>query len=159
LISIGSIAWLLLGVALLVAGASALFREAKRSPRVAADPAQGRAFAWINAIQWTAVSIVAFSFPKLHMDAHVMSAITAIVGLHMFPLARLFRYRLHYGTGAALTAWAGASALLLPLDQMQALTALGTGILLWLSAAVTLTVALQAARRSEASQRGDSLIA
>jgi hypothetical protein len=108
----------------------------------------GRAFGWINAIQWTAVAIVAFSFAKLHIDAYVISAITAIIGSHLFPLARLFRNPLHYGTGTLLVAWAVASAILVPIDQMQGTAALGTGIILWLSAAVTLVMTLQAARQS-----------
>jgi hypothetical protein len=112
------------------------------------DPAIGRAFGWINAIQWIAVGAVAFTFAKLHIDAYVMSAITAIVGLHLFPFARLFRNRLHYGTGALLVAWALASALLVPIDHMQGIAALGTGAILWLSAAVTLIIALQSARQS-----------
>jgi hypothetical protein len=116
------------------------------------DPGRGRAFGWINAIQWTAVFIVAFSFAKLHIDAYVISAITAIIGLHMFPLARLFRYPLHYATGAVLVAWAAASAILAPVEQMQGTAALGTGIILWLSAAVTLAVAVHAARQPVPAQ-------
>ena len=103
--------------------------------------------AWINAIQWTAVAIVAFSFAKLHIDAYVISAITAIIGLHMFPLARLFRYPIHYATGAVLVAWAAASAMLVPVEQMQGTAALGTGIILWLSAIVTLSIGVKVARQ------------
>jgi hypothetical protein len=76
----------------------------------------------------------------------VISAITAIVGLHMFPLARVFRYPLHYVTGSALVGWAAASALLFPKDEMQGSTALGTGLILWLSALVTLALAMRAVR-------------
>jgi hypothetical protein len=102
---------------------------------------------------------VAFSFARLHIDAYVMSAITAIVGLHMFPLARLFRYPLHYATGTVLVAWAGASVLVLPVEEMQGLTALGTGIILWLSAAVTLTIAIRMSRQSESTQQASGLTA
>ena len=139
---------ILLGLAILLLTALHLLRLAKRWPRVPDDPAMGRAFGWINAIQWIAVAVVAITFAKLHIDAYVMSAITAIIGLHMFPLARLFHYPLHYATGAVLVAWAAASAILLPTDRMQGTAALGTGIILWLSAAVTLTLALKGARQS-----------
>ncbi len=147
-LSVGTVAGLLLGVAGLVLAALSLLRAAKRWPRVPDDPAMGRAFGWINAIQWIAVGIVAFTLNRLHLDAYVMNAITAIVGLHMFPLARLFRYAPHYWAGAALVAWAAVSAVLVPIAQLQGISALGTGILLWFSAAATLILAFRAARQS-----------
>jgi len=148
LLSVISIFWVLGGLALLLAGAAYLFQEAKRFPAVPSDPAKGRAFTWINAIQWIVVSILAVTFAKFHIEAYIMSAITAVVGLHMFPLARLFRYPLHYASGAVLVLWAVASVVLVPLEQLQGITALGTGIILWLSAAVTLALAWQAVRIS-----------
>ena len=75
-----------------------------------------------------------------------MSAITAIVGLHMFPLARLFRYWPHYVAGAALVVWAAASVVLVSREQLQGVAALGTGAILWISAAATLAMAIPAAR-------------
>jgi len=65
----------------------------------------------------------------------------------LFPLARLFHYPLHYATGTVLVVWAVASAMLVPVDQMQGTAALGTGIILWLSAVVTLAIAVNAARQ------------
>jgi hypothetical protein len=144
------------GMVVLLLAAAYLLRRAKLWPRVQEDPskdrARGRAFAWINAIQWTAVAIVAFTFAKFHIDAYVMSAITAIVGLHMFPLARLFRYPLHNLTGGILMAWAAASVALVPVAEMQGTTALGTGIILWASAALTLAIALRASQQPAAAQ-------
>jgi hypothetical protein len=151
-ISFGTVSGVLLGMSILFLTAFYLLRESRRWPRVPDNPARGRAFAWVNAIQWSAVGIVAFSFAKLHIDAYVISAITAIVGLHMFPLARLFRYPLHYGTGTLLVAWAAASAILSPIEQMQGTAALGTGMILWLSAAVTLAVGVNAARQPVPAQ-------
>ena len=143
-----TVSGLVLGLALLVMAAVSLLRAAKRWPRVPDDPAVGRAFARINAAEWIAVAVVAFSFAKLHIDAYVMCAITAIVGLHMFPLARLFRYTPHYWSGALLVAWAVASALLVPIEHLQGIAALGTGVMLWINAAVTLALAIPAARQS-----------
>ena len=137
----------MLGLVVLLLGAFTLMRAAKAHPRVPTDPAMGRAFTWINAIQWIAVAAVAFSFAKLHIDAYVISAITAIIGLHMFPLARIFRYPMHYATGAVLVAWAAASSIYLPTDQMQGTTALGTGSILWISAATTLILAFRPIRQ------------
>ena len=136
------------GALLLLAAASVLYRQARSFPRVADDPAIGRAFGRVNAIQWIAVFVVAFSFARLHMDAYVLSAITAITGLHMFPLARLFRYPQHYVTGVLLTGWAIASIFVAPAERLQGVTALGTGTILWFSAAVTLALAFRAALSS-----------
>ena len=147
LIGLATVTAIMVGMVVLLLASAYLLRQAKRWPRVPNDPAMGRAFGWINAIQWITIAIVAVSFAKLHIDAYVMSAITAIVGLHLFPLARLFHYPLHYATGAVLVAWAAASAIFVPLDQMQGTAALGTGIILWVSAIVTLIVGLKAARR------------
>ena len=146
-----TITGLFFGLALFLLAAFYLFREANRFPRVPANPAQGRAFAWINAVQWLVVCVVAFTFAKLHMDTYIMCAITAIVGLHMLPLARLFRYPLHYVTGAALLIWAAASVFLVPAEQLQGITALGTGIILWISAAATLAIAIGATRQTPES--------
>jgi hypothetical protein len=137
-----------LGLAALLAAAVYLRRLAKRWPHVPDDPGVGRAFAWINAIEWVAVGAAAFTLSKLHLDAYVMSAITAIVGLHMFPLGRIFHYPAHYRAGTIMMAWAVASAVFIPVEEMQGITALGTGALLWFSAVVTLVVAIPAARQS-----------
>jgi hypothetical protein len=125
---------------LLTLASLGLKRMGARFPRVADDPAMGRAFGWINAVQWIAVFAVAFGFSRMHWDAYTPSAITAIVGLHMFPLARLFRYPLHNLTGIVLTAWAIASLYVAPSGALQSTTALGTGALLWTSAALTLAL-------------------
>jgi hypothetical protein len=141
-----TVSGLVLGLALLILAALSLLRAAKRWPRVPDDPAVGRAFARINAAEWIAVAIVAFSFAKLHIDAYVMCAITAIVGLHMFPLARLFRYTPHYWSGALLVAWAVASAVLIPIEHLQGISALGTGVILWINAAVTMAITFKVSR-------------
>jgi hypothetical protein len=146
-ITFAAVSGVMLGLLFLLLTVLYLMRQSRRWPRVPNDPAMGRTFRWINVTQWIAVGLVVLSFGKLHIDAYITSAITAIVGLHLFPLARLFRYPMHYATGAALVAWAAASAILPPDTQMQARAALGTGIILWLSAAVTLAVAVNAARQ------------
>jgi hypothetical protein len=148
LITFATVSSVLVGTLAFFLAAFYLLRLARRWPSVPADPSMRRAFAWINAIQWAAVFVAAFTLGKLHLDAYITSAIAAIIGLHMFPLARLFRYALHYATGLVLVAWAVASAVFVPVEQMQGITALGTGAILWLSAAATLALAFKAARPS-----------
>jgi hypothetical protein len=147
------------GLAVLLLSAFWLLRQARRYPRTIDDPARSRAFHRINGIQWAAVIVVSVGFARLHIDAYVLSAITAIVGVHLFPLAKLFRYPMHNVTGAALVAWASASVLLVPREHLQGATALGTGILLWLSAATTLALAVAAMRRSAPAENSGSLYA
>jgi hypothetical protein len=144
-ISFATVAGVMSGTVMLIGTAFYLMQLAKRRPRVPEDPDVRRGFVWVNAIQWTAVAVVAFSFSKLHLDAYTTSAIAGIVGVHMFPLARLFRYPLHYATGTVLVGWAVVSAVTLPVERMQGVTALGTGIILWVSGAVTLVMALRLA--------------
>jgi hypothetical protein len=146
-ITFATVSGVMLGMLFLFLSAFYLLRQSKRWPRLPNDPAMSRAFAWINVIQWTAIALVVWSFAKLHIDAYVISAITAIMGLHMFPLARLFHYPLHYATGTVLVAWAVASAIVAPIEQMQGTAALGNGIILWISAAVTLAIAVKLARQ------------
>jgi hypothetical protein len=141
------IAGLLTGLAALVLAAILLLRAAKRWPRVADDPAVNRTFNRVNTAQWIAVGLFAFTLARLHLDAYIPSAITAIVGLHLFPLARLFHNPLHYGTGALLLLWVGTGILFVPAGELQGSAALGTGVILWLSAAITLVMGLLGARQ------------
>jgi hypothetical protein len=143
-----SISLVALGLAMLLTGGIYLLGQSKRWPKTPDDPAIARTFKWVNIVQWVAVGVVAFTLAKLRLDAYVMSAITAIVGIHLFPLARVFRYPMHYVNGAVLVAWAGASAVFVPTETMQSVAAMGTGAILWLAAAVTLGMAFVAARKS-----------
>jgi hypothetical protein len=159
IVNAGFLTGISVGLAVLLFAVFWLFRQARRYPKMPEDAARNRAFRRINAIQWAAVILVSFTFARLHIDAYVLSAITAIVGIHLFPLAKLFRYPMHYITGATLVAWASASVLLVPAEHLQGATALGTGILLWLSAAATLALAALAIRRSAPAANSGSLYA
>jgi hypothetical protein len=128
------------GLAALLLTALWLLRQAKHFPKLPEDCSMSREFNRINAMQWVAIAIAGFTFARLHIDAYVLSAITAIIGIHLFPLAKLFRYPLHNITGAVLVAWASVSVLFIPTDHLQGYTAIGTGIILWISAAITLAL-------------------
>jgi hypothetical protein len=142
------------GVLVLLAGSAKLMRIAKRYPRSQRKPGDSRAFGWINALQWIAVFIVVQILNRLHLDAYTISAIAGIVGLHFFPLATLFKNRLHYVTGSAMVAWAAVTALFVPPQQMQGDAAMGAGVILWASAAITLATSLLAARRPSSLSTG-----
>lgn len=140
------VAWIAGAVLALAAVCTHVLRRAEPAPASANDAKRSRTFHVINAAQWIAIFIVLTILRRLHLDAYSLGAIAAIVGLHLFPLARLFRNALHYATGTALIAWAACVSLLAPVDTMQGITALGAGTILWLSAAVTMAMALYALR-------------
>ena len=136
------------GAVLLGLRAVQLFRAAKRLPEAAGDPAVRRRFSQVNAAQWILISIAALLFHYFGLDNYITNLITGVVGLHMLPLARIFRYWPHYAIGAALIAWAVASLFPVPAASLQAVDAWGTGGILWLSAAAMLALHLPAVRKA-----------
>jgi len=130
------------GLAALVAGAVLLRRRSAALPPTRLDPEEqrraGRTFGRVNAAQWAAIVLIAVVLGRLHLDAYTPAAVTVVVGLHFFPLARLFRSPQHHVTGAALVLWGAVCLLLVPRDVLQSTSAFGTGAILWTAAAVTL---------------------
>jgi hypothetical protein len=141
--------------ALVVAGFW-LLNQSKNYPKAVEDPQHSRQFNRINIAQWIAISIVAYAFSRVHLDAYIPAVVTVIVGIHLFPLAKLFRYPMHNLTGVALVLWGSASVLAISKENLQGTTALGTGIILWVSAALTLALASRVALRTDAARNASS---
>jgi hypothetical protein len=141
----------------LVVAALQLAGRAKRFPRLPDDPARSRSFFRVNAIQWIAIFVVVSILTRLHLDAWSAPAIAGIVGLHLFPLARLFGNPLHYVTGSLLVAWAAGTSILVPAEHVQGIAALGAGTILWLSAGVTLAMALRTAQQASPAQTAQGI--
>ena len=146
LIAAAAVALTLLGVAVRVIrkcrGAMVAVRGGEQYRRMR------RHFRAINAGQWIAAIIAVFVLHHMRLDEWIAPAIMLIVGLHMLPLARVFRYRPHYLTGAALI----LTALLYPLatrnGPASALGGMLAAAILWLSAAWSL-------RQPEALRNGE----
>lgn len=136
----------------LIIAARALMCQAKYWPQVQENPRVKKLYLTVNVIQYFAIAAVVIAANTLHLVPYLMCGITLVVGLHMLPLARLFKYTPHYVTGAALVAWAITSAVSLPLERMQGYSALGTGMILWVSAVYTLFVSLNRTRQLLNSQ-------
>jgi hypothetical protein len=147
-VTVVSLAGLALIAAGLALGAVQLMDQAKRFPRVPDDPRIMKMFHWVNAIQWVVCFVLAMTLGRLHLDAYIVPAIACIVGLHLFPLARLFRYPMHYATGTAMVLWSAGVMFVVPADHVQGITALGAGVILLSSAAVSLALALETARKA-----------
>jgi hypothetical protein len=145
IINPATVATTMTGMTGLLIAAALLLHQARRWPRVPDDPAVRRAFLWINAIQWIAIAIVVLTLGRLGLGAYITPVIAGIAGLHLFSLARLFHYPLHHATGALLVGWAVVAAVFVPMAEMQGTAAIGTGIILWVSAVVTLAIGLRAA--------------
>lgn len=95
---------------------------------------RSRLFNLINAGQWVFIFIAANVLAKAQHPDLILPAIILIVGIHFFPLARLFSYRPHYITGFALVLLAVGYPMLAAEGAQSASGALGTGVVLWLSA-------------------------
>jgi hypothetical protein len=128
-----------------------VLKRASALSKQSADPeveAQiSRTFNRANIAQWIAIPVAVVLLNIVHQTAYIVPAIATIVGFHLFPLARAFRYPMHYVTGALLILWSAASVFMLPRENVASIGALGTSAILLLSAAYTLTNAARAAAR------------
>jgi hypothetical protein len=92
-----------------------------------------RQFRTINTIQWIVAVTAVLVLRRFKLDAWIVPAIMFIVGVHFLPLARVFRYRPHMLTGAALI----VTALLYPMASAggpaSPLGSLIAGVTLWLA--------------------------
>ena len=73
-----------------------------------------------------------------HDDALQVSAVAAIVGVHMLPLAWLFRVPLYGWMGIAMTGWTCVCLLIADRGISVVATGLGMGAILWAGAVIAL---------------------
>jgi hypothetical protein len=148
-LNVGAYAVALVILAALVIPALGVLKRASNMPRKNADPEVeariSRTFNRANTAQWIAIPVAVVLLNVIHQKAYIVPAIATIVGLHLFPLARAFRYSTHYVTGALLVLWSAASVFMLPRENVASVGALGTSAILLLSAAYTLANAARAA--------------
>jgi hypothetical protein len=132
LLAIATVAVALLAVAYRVYKANSLSHKAlAQTPE---SLRKARIFNLVNAGQWTVIVIVALVLSQIGHARWILPAIVLIIGLHFLPLARLFAYPPHYLTGAALMLLACVYPFFAPEGPESAFGALGTGLILWLSA-------------------------
>lgn len=147
------VAILLIG---LVGPAILLLKRIPKAGQVsrAGDEQISKTFNRVNMIQWVGVAAAVLLLNIVHKPEFIVPAIAIIVGLHLFPLAKLFQYPAHYVTGTLLVVWSVGVVLLFSKEKIASIGALGTAAILLLSAAYTLTTATLAARQVlQASER------
>jgi hypothetical protein len=114
-----------------VAGAILVFRRAAAAPDsmdVARGRAVGRRFGAVVAAEFIGLAVIAWILGATGHSPLIPAVICLGVGIHFFPLARLFAVPLYDRTGAALSLVAVAAAVLAPLTGNATLWTLLPGI-------------------------------
>jgi hypothetical protein len=133
--------------AILVAWAIANLATLRHEPRVALDNRLVRfyriGYVLVVAIEGAAISVGGPILGHFHRPDLFGQWVGAVVGIHFFPLGKLFKLPLYYWTGAAISLAAFGSLLISASPLSSALCAGGTGIALWLTAVVVLSKNLE----------------
>jgi hypothetical protein len=95
----------------------------------------GRAFTFINAAQWIAIIVGINFLNNAGLGRWDVPWAILVVGLHFLALIPVFHRKSHAATGAALIALAVAYPLLAAGGPDNPVGLLGTGLILWASAA------------------------
>jgi len=95
-------------------------------------------FSIILTVEVTAIILGGPILSHLHRGDLYPNWVDAVVGIHFLPLGKLFKMRLYYLTGAAITLAAVASLLISDSSLRAAVCSAGTGLALWLTAGLIL---------------------
>ncbi len=122
---------------------------------VVAQKKINRRFGLVNFVQWALIFAVVYGLPHLRLNDWILPAIILVIGVHFFPLARLFKARLHYLTGLVIVIWAIAYPVLFSAGKGDSIGSLGMGLILWASAAFTCSRAFHLLRRTRLFQTSE----
>ncbi len=149
-----------LGLLALLLTGSWVLRQARQLPPAAPNRANAakrrrewRVFGAVDAAQWASIFFAGWLLPRLGLAAYLTPLVVGMVGLHFFPLARLFHYHGYYFMGGALVVWPVGCLLVLPQPEWPASVALAAGSILWLSIGYLLWPAVQRLRNAQAVNR------
>jgi hypothetical protein len=96
-------------------------------------------YALIVMIEGAAISVGGPILGHFHRPELFGQWIGAVVGIHFFPLGKLFKIPLYYWTGAAISLAAFGSLMISTSSVSSAICAGGTGVALWITAVVILS--------------------
>jgi len=127
----------------LFAGSLFLIRRGnKLRPKTPAHPERyatmRKQFLWIVIAEVVVCAAVACVCGSLKRGDLIPVWIAAVVGLHLLPLARVFRAPAYYVTGSAIAIWCALSWALFRGDKMDISVGIGTGTIFWLTGAYAL---------------------
>lgn len=141
---------LALATIILVSGGILLLRAARRLPQDTSSVAQahdavegkryGRTFGFVFGLEIVIIVLGIILLTRFHHPEFLLPFVAIVVGLHFFPLARLFNVRLYYVTGALLVLAAVTVMLAVPVHIMignlhawDALVGATCAVILWLT--------------------------
>ncbi len=137
----------------------------RHEPRVVLDKRLVRfyriGYALIVATEGAAISVGGPILGHFHRPELYGQWIGAVVGIHFLPLGKLFKIPLYYWTGAAISLAAFGSLLISASSLSSAICAGGTGVALWVTAAIILSKNLESlsAKRADACWAGRMTVA
>lgn len=115
----------------------------RHAPRVVLDKRLVRfyriGYGLIVAIEGAAISVGGPILGRFHRPDLYGQWVGAVVGIHFFPLGKLFKLPLYYWTGAAISLAAFGSLLISSSPLSSAICGGGTGVALWITAVVILS--------------------
>lgn len=141
--------WLI--AAALCIGSVRLRRGAEGLPRSDSPQAQSRRrhtlrrFNLVFGLEIVAIAVAVFFLVRLGLGSLIPSVVALIVGVHLFPLAKLFGIRAYHLTGAVLCALALVTLLFAP-ESRLALVGMGSAVTLFATSAYMLFLGGKATR-------------
>jgi hypothetical protein len=109
-------------------------KELRGQPRSPDEARRSRIFNYINAGQWVLIFVLVALLNQFRRSDYILPMIIFVTGAHFLPLASLFESRSHAVTGVALITWSLGYSLWPGVGPANAVGALGTGIILWVTA-------------------------
>jgi hypothetical protein len=107
-----------------------------------------RQFRIISFFEGSACGLVVLLALRFHRLDLLAAGISLVVGLHFFPLARLFQFPAYYAAGAAIVLSDVLSMVLLRAESITLVAGAATGAVLWITAIYTLLLSRKLLRES-----------
>lgn len=127
----------IIGIA--IVGIRRAFRATSSQPKDMPSWRPPRGRYWIiTGTEWALVVTAAIWLSRIGRSDLVPQVCGVIVGLHFFPLARIFRAPIYYGTGAAMIVGEAASLMLSRGYGRNILACGAVGLALWATALIVL---------------------
>lgn len=115
----------------------------------AATRTMNKQFMIVVVLEFATIAILVVIASALQRPDLAPFLIAVVVGLHFLPLAKVFRSRIYYVLGIAITLWCIACWILFRSNALMASTGIGTGIMLWATSACVLFRARRIVRSRE----------